>query len=233
VSGEGGIPLATARVIPNESYVLPTWSPDGRWIAFAVMTTDADGNSRRVAVDVVAADGSSRRTVTRRPGLDTQAIAWSPDGRYLAYLGLPDGTPVPAAADGAPWELFVATLDGTGDRQVTHGGSFPEQVQWSPDGHHLAFLALVDGATWHLATIPMSGPDPVGPVVVGPEHDGRFAWSPDGTLLAFVRTIERSTHSSMGRTAILTVDPEFASPPTSLVELGRTITCVSWQWLEP
>jgi hypothetical protein len=105
-------------------------------------------------------------------------------------------------------------------------------VQWSPDGHHLAMLTLVD-ETWHLATIPMSDGGASGPLALGPVHEGPFAWSPDATLLAFVTTIRRYDHSQPGITSIQVVDPAFRGPPVTILQRDRTITCLSWQWLAP
>src|SRR5947209_18313104 len=69
----------------------PGWSPDGRALAFGRAVPGANGSGR---FEVVILEGPTRRRVvtsralpvlgagpTRLPG---QAIAWSPDGRYLA-----------------------------------------------------------------------------------------------------------------------------------------------------
>jgi len=99
----------------------PTWSPDGRRIAFA--TKSADG---RWSVSTMATDGSNRRVLARGG-----SPAWSPDGRLIAYRGrcgrislmTPDGRRVlPAhAGRGACSEIGVAGAP-----------------VWSPDGRQIA-----------------------------------------------------------------------------------------------
>jgi len=59
----------------------PAWSPDGHWIAFAVM--DADFNRD---IWIAKADGSGEPVnVSRHPDSDWEPT-WSPDGKVLAFL---------------------------------------------------------------------------------------------------------------------------------------------------
>jgi dipeptidyl aminopeptidase/acylaminoacyl peptidase len=100
---------------------LPTWSPDGRRIAFATRAAD-----RRWSVSSIAIDGSNRRVLA--PG---SSPAWSPDGRLIAYRGrcgrirlmTPDGKRVLTAhaGRGICGEIGVAGAP-----------------VWSPDGRQIA-----------------------------------------------------------------------------------------------
>ena len=73
------------------------------------------------AIDVVDADGSNLRHLTTRLGArptDFGTIAWSPDGRSVAYTGVQDGVADPPALVGGyatPNDIFVIGADGTGD----------------------------------------------------------------------------------------------------------------------
>ena len=68
----------------------PTWSPDGRWVAFTV--TEDDGHAY-TAADLVAAraDGSARVALTQTPDRLEMNPSWSPDGGRIAFDDAVDG----------------------------------------------------------------------------------------------------------------------------------------------
>ena len=63
-------------------YRRPTWSPDGRQIAFGYAR---DPKQKRYGIYVVNADGSGKRELSRDARHDFWDPAWSPDGRTLAF----------------------------------------------------------------------------------------------------------------------------------------------------
>ncbi|WP_203600516.1 LpqB family beta-propeller domain-containing protein, partial [Streptomyces sp. SID10853] len=67
----------------------PALSPDGARIAYVLRTADREHDREDRALWAVPAGGGAARRLTRGPA-DT-APAWSPDGRWIAFLRGGDG----------------------------------------------------------------------------------------------------------------------------------------------
>jgi TolB protein len=117
----------------------PSWSPDGRRIAFMRANTAAPIGAS--AIYTVNAGGGRPRLVRRmpldRPGAGSPT--WSPDGSrllfstYCRYRGGSCGQ----VATGA--QLFTVKPNGRGLRQLTHLSGNSYNAAWSPDGSKIVF----------------------------------------------------------------------------------------------
>jgi Tol biopolymer transport system component len=154
------------------------WSPDGSKIAFAHSETDrslAFGNESRSHLEVMDAGEGHARRLAENSGTDL--LAWSPDGRTVAYQGADDG---------------LHSIDVNGGSKLTFelGGSegapgTVDGIGWSPGGRRLVYTS---GGQIYFATAD------AGLRWKDFKSDGveSVAWSPDGSRLAF--TTERGVY---------------------------------------
>jgi Tol biopolymer transport system component/polyisoprenoid-binding protein YceI len=151
----------------------PTWSPDGRRIAYA--RAEPYQFSPPPSVQVAQADGSGRKSPIPEQ-LSTQPD-WSPDGRRLAVT-----------VAGAMEVSKIAIVDAAGSpaRELDGTPTADSEPRWSPDGRRLAVsayggpgnddVALLDPATGRFRRLTSS-----------PSYEHSPAWSPDGRRIAYVK----------------------------------------------
>lgn len=149
----------------------PSWSPDGRRIAFARWETNDQGAVLSQSIYLMDADGSNETRLT-----EGGSPAWSPSGTRIAFV----------SAEG----LSVIGVDGSGAELLIRHDYYWERDQgvrhpaWSPDESRIGFtLYPYPGDVLAKLTIIMNadGSDPT-PHIFRDGSAGDFApaWSPNG-----------------------------------------------------
>jgi hypothetical protein len=169
----------------------PCWSPDGRLVAFVARDTDRattdpteKPGSLIFQVYVVSTDGTGLRQITSEAHqVDWSAVAWSPDGKWIAFFTRDKTLNLISPEGGDP--RVVADLRRIDTLAVPGlGGLAHSEVSWSPEGKELAFS--FDGRLWKVGL----GGGTVTEVRTGLTGVRAIYldWSPDGRTIAFTGT---------------------------------------------
>lgn len=144
----------------------PTWSHDGRWIAYENYVND------NLDIYALPIDGSQPPQVITNHRAADFSPSWSPEGRRIAFVSWRDGSQ----------DIFVTNLDLGTIENVTNTPLINEDhPDWSPDGRMLAYSAFEQGSE-KVFVIDLENPQ------AGTEaiSFGRApSWSQDGNSLAF------------------------------------------------
>lgn len=162
---------------PRRFYMLPTWSPDSRQVAYVRVAGGASGLE-----STLQATNLETGVVESLHSADDASpfyLFWSPDSRSIAFL----------EASGDNIALRLSTLGASQAQEMGQGS--PYYFDWSPDSRELAY---------HIGGVRRSSPTArVGRRSVGAtderslsEDPGVFLspdWSPDGRILLFARRL--------------------------------------------
>jgi serine/threonine protein kinase/Tol biopolymer transport system component len=181
-STRGPSQMEAVSKIPLTSYPgmewSPTFSPDGRQVAFA--WNGESGGEYGVYVKMVEGGEPLRLTQGEHP-------RWSPDGRLIAFYRLaPRSSPAVIDNVALPGSLYLIPPLGGAERKFTDGSDFA--FDWMPDSKSIIFVSRLAAQRSAIFLLNLATDErrrltdpPAG------AQDTYPSASPDGKSLAFVR----------------------------------------------
>jgi TolB protein len=176
---------ANPRIIADSPRPLmsPTWSPDGRRLAYVSFEGDQSG------IYVQTLRTGTRERVSARAGING-APAFSPDGRQLALT---------LSRETGNIDLYLLDLTTQVLNQITNDPAIDTEPVWAPDGRTLYFTSDRAGGPQIYRVAAEVGARAERVTYEG-NYNSRARISPDGTRLAVV-------HQIRGDFRIALVDP--------------------------
>jgi serine/threonine protein kinase/Tol biopolymer transport system component len=183
------------RLTIKDHNLFPTWSPDGKQIAFLSRVGETNHAM------VIPSDGSTvQGTPLLKGGGFGVPMAWSPNGEFLLYLK-PEKDKV--------W--LLALRDHT-ERQWLETPFSELGSRFSPDGRWVVFASNQTGAS-EVWVRPFPGPG--APVRISPDGGQKPLWSKDGKEILYENAGKLwSTRVAIQQSAVR------AQPPRVLLEQG-------------
>jgi dipeptidyl aminopeptidase/acylaminoacyl peptidase len=164
----------------------PTWSPDGKTIAFV------SNMSGRNNLWLVSAEGGWPTQLTVSDQRQSSP-AWSPDGKWIAYQSDYDGDEL--------WDIYLVSPKTGKVVNVTNTREIAEMnPTWSPDGRYLAYEVKPKTSAAYEIDVYDTIMREVKHITSGtPQDKGNYGpiWSKDGKFIVYTQEQAKGTDSNV------------------------------------
>ena len=131
------------------------------------------------AGEAVKYDADKKTFVPLLAGVSATDLDFSPDGKWVAYVAIPEGT------------LWRCRANGTDRLELRSAPERAALPHWSPDGKKIAYVSVQPGQPWKISIIPADGGTAQN---ILPENRSQIDanWSRDGSriMLGYVYGVE-------------------------------------------
>jgi TolB protein len=188
-------------LLSTEPIMSPTWSPDGRQIAYVSF------EKKRAQIFSVSVESGKRRLLTDFTGING-APSWSPDGRSLAVVLSKAGTP----------KIYTVNMSTGRLTQLTFGEAIDTEPRFSPDGQSLLFTSGRGGSPQIYRLSLADGK--IGRITFDGNYNARASYTPNQKSIVMLHREDRHFNIGVqdvgaGRITPLTSSPSDESPSVS------------------
>ena len=204
---------AQGALTSAEPIISPTWSPDGRQLAYVSF------EARKPVVYVHDVATGRRRLLANFKGSNS-APAWSPDGRSIALTLSRDGGS----------QLYVMSVNGGEPRRLMQSSAIDTEPVYSPDGSSIYFVSDRGGSP-QIYRVSASGGSPQRVTFAG-SYNISPTVSPDGKWLAYVTRAGsgyRLQAMELGNGAVLSLTDTSADESPSFAPNSKMIVYATRQ----
>jgi Tol biopolymer transport system component len=127
--GTDVMPITCGGAVDNRIWSSPSWSSDGKLIAFTGPHIADDSE-----IWTVGPDGSGLATVAADPSeRERYGVDWSPDASKLVFMDIERFVPAPHL------RMYTVNRNGTGITEIPGTVDVTDWPAWSPDGSKIVF----------------------------------------------------------------------------------------------
>lgn len=183
-----------------------SWSPDGKYIAFASNRRAYTGElsekeaklfkanpSSMIEIYIMNADGSNVKRLTHTNAYDGGPF-FSPDGKRIVWRRFSE--------DGRAAEVYTMNIDGTDQKKITNLGAMSWAPFYHPSGQYIVFTTSLHGhRNFELYVVDVEGKQKPVRVTELEGFDGLPVFTPDGQYMTWTsdRTPEKKGHLFHGK----------------------------------